>query len=68
MRTEKDPSLFQIALSILAAFIGVQNKENFDRDDSYIEKNGLIPYIVMGFFLAACFFSLLYLVVQIVVP
>jgi len=44
----KDPSIFQIAQSLLASFFGVQSQENMDRDEKYIEKKGIKVYIIMG--------------------
>ena len=41
MSENKDPSIFQIAQSLLASFFGVQSQENMDRDEKYIEKNGI---------------------------
>lgn len=55
MSEEKDPSIFQIALSLFAAFFGVQNQANMARDEKYIEKNGIKVYFMMGFFLVFCF-------------
>ena len=54
MTSEKDPNIFQIAFSLLASFFGVQSQENMDRDEAYIEKNGIKVYVIMGFFLVFC--------------
>ena len=62
----KDPNIFQIAFSLLASFFGVQNQENMDRDEAYIEKNGIKVYIIMGFFLVFCLLVSLYALVKIV--
>ncbi|HIF50412.1 MAG TPA: DUF2970 domain-containing protein [Thiotrichaceae bacterium] len=66
MTEEKDPSIFQIALSLLAAFCGVQNKENMARDERYIEKKGIKVYIIMGFFLVFCLLITLFGIVQLI--
>ena len=66
MTEQKDPNIFQIAFSLLASFFGVQNQENMDRDEAYIEKNGIKVYIIMGFFLVFCLLVSLYALVKIV--
>ena len=66
MTSEKDPNIFQIAFSLLASFFGVQSQENMDRDEAYIEKNGLKVYVFMGFFLVFCLLITLYGIVQVV--
>lgn len=66
MTEQKDPNLFQIAFSLLASFFGVQNQENMDRDEAYIEKHGIKVYIIMGFFLVFCLLVSLYVLVKIV--
>jgi hypothetical protein len=70
MNTEnpKDPNVFQIAWSMLASFIGVQNKKNYERDNAYIEKKGLKPYIIMGVLLVIMFHVTLYTIVKFVIP
>ena len=64
----EDLSLFQIAHSILAAFFGVQSKENYKRDDAYIEKKGILPFVIMGFALAITLHVIIYGIVQLVIP
>ncbi len=66
MNEQKDPNIFQIAQSILAAFIGVQSKKNHERDDAYVEKKGLKPYILMGIALVIVFHLILYAIVKII--
>lgn len=66
MNEQKDPNIFQIAHSILAAFIGVQSKKNHERDDAYVEKKGLKPYILMGIALVIVFHLILYAIVKII--
>ncbi|MBL1142966.1 MAG: DUF2970 domain-containing protein [Proteobacteria bacterium] len=63
----KDPNIFQIAFSLLASFFGVQNQENMDRDERYIEKNGIKVYIIMGFFLVFCLLVTLFGIVKLVI-
>ena len=48
----KEPNLFKVALSVLAAAIGVQNKENHERDFS--EGNPVV-FIVAGLIFTALF-------------
>jgi len=67
MSDQKDPNIFQIAFSLLAAFFGVQSQENMDRDEKYIEKNGIKVYIIMGFFLVFCIIITLIGIVQLIV-
>jgi DUF2970 family protein len=62
----KDPTIFQIAFSLLASFFGVQNKENMARDERYIEKKGIKVYIIMGFFLVFCLLITLFGIVKVV--
>jgi len=64
----KDPNLLQIAWSMIAAFFGVQNKKNFERDNAYIEKKGIKIYIIMGFSLVIGFGLILYTIVNLIVP
>ncbi len=65
---KKDPNLLQIAWSMAAAFFGVQNKKNFERDNAYIEKKGIKIYIVMGFSLAIGLCLILFTIVNLIVP
>ena len=51
MAEQKDPTLFQIVLSVLASFFGVSNKENYDRDNAYLEKVGFKPYLIAAIIL-----------------
>lgn len=65
---QSDPNLLQICWSILAAFIGVQSKKNLDRDNAFIEKKGLKPYILVGIVLTVAFYLTIYTIVKFVVP
>lgn len=67
MTEYKDPNIFQIALSLLASFFGVQNQANMDRDERYIEKNGIKVYIITGFFLVFCLLLTLFGIVKLVI-
>ena len=66
MSEHKDPNIFQIALSLLASFFGVQSQKNMDRDEAYIEKKGIKVYIIMGFFLVFCLLISLFGIVKLV--
>ena len=66
MTEQKDPGILYIILSVLSAFFGVSNKENYDRDRAYIEKVGLKPYIIAALILAFLFVVSIYGVVIIV--
>ncbi len=66
MSDQKDPNIFQIAFSLLAAFFGVQSKEKMDRDAAYIDKKGIKVYIIMGFFLVFCLILTLIGIVQLI--
>lgn len=68
MNTQKDPNIMQIAWSMMASFFGVQNRENFERDNAYIEKKGLKPYIIMGVLLVIVFHLVIFTIVKLVVP
>jgi hypothetical protein len=58
------PSMLQILWSMIAAFCGIQNAANHERDDSYIDEVGFLPYIIVGVGLTAMFVVGLYLLVQ----
>lgn len=55
MTEQKDPSLAYIVWSVLCAFFGVSNKENYDRDRVYLEKAGFKPYLYAGIILTVLF-------------
>lgn len=67
-RKPEDPNILQIGWSILASFIGVQSRKNLDRDNAYIEKKGLKPYIIVGIILTLVFYFSIYTIVKFVVP
>ncbi|MFT7234457.1 MAG: hypothetical protein ACI9QV_000019 [Methylophagaceae bacterium] len=66
MSEQKDPTIGYIIWSVLCAFFGVSNKENYDRDRAYIEKVGVRPYLYAGIILTMCFALSVWAVVQIV--
>ena len=66
MTEPKDPSIFQIAFSLIASFCGIQTKENMARDEAYIEKKGIKVYVIIGFFLVFCILRTLFGIVQLV--
>ncbi len=67
MSDQKDPNIFQIAFSLLAAFFGVQSKEKMERDATYIDKKGFKVYVIMGFFLVFCIIITVIGIVQLIV-
>ena len=66
MSDQKDPTIFQIAFSLLSAFFGVTTKENMERDAAYIEKKGFKVYVIMGFFLVFCIILTVIFIVKLI--
>ena len=64
--TPTEPSLLQMVLSIIAAFCGIQNYQNHDRDNHHIEKVGFKPYIIIGIIMTFILALSLYLTVQLI--
>ena len=65
--TEKTkPTWLQITWSMFAAFCGVQNNANHDRDDDYIEEVGFKPYIIIGIVMTIVIIIAIYVLVQVV--
>ena len=60
------PSLLQITWSMVAAFCGVQNDKNNERDFAYIDEVGFKPYIIIGSALTLIILLALYGIVQII--
>jgi len=60
--------MLQIIWSMIAAFCGVQNQDNHDRDDAYIEEVGFRPYIIAGIVLTVVVIATLWLIVKWVLP
>ena len=65
-QTDTKPSLRQLVMSMLAAFGGVQNQENHDRDNDYLEQAGFMPYIIIGVVMTILFVLLVYGAVQLI--
>jgi len=59
-------TLLNIIQSVLAAFIGIQKNSKFNDDDKFIEKNGFMPYLLVGLFLALIFIISIVSVVSII--
>jgi len=59
-------TLLNIIQSVLAAFIGIQKNSKFNDDDKFIEKNGFMPYLLVGLALAVIFIISLVTVVSII--
>ena len=59
-------ALLNIIQSVLAAFIGIQKNSKFNDDDKFIEKNGFMPYLLVGLALAVIFIISIVTVVSII--
>jgi len=59
-------TLLNLIQSVLAAFIGIQKNSKFNDDDKFIEKNGFLPYLLVGLLLALIFILLIITVVSII--
>lgn len=57
------PSLWQVAKSVLAAFLGVQKRENYERDFQYGKP---WQYIIIGLIGVALFIAILVSIVTMV--
>jgi len=62
-----DPGMLQIFWSMLAAFCGVQNNANHDRDNAYIETVGFRPYIIAGIVLTVAVIVGLWLITKLII-
>ena len=60
------PTWLQMIWSMFAAFCGVQNNANHDRDDDYIEEVGFRPYIIIGIVMTIVIVAAIYILVQVV--
>jgi hypothetical protein len=60
------PSMLQIVWSMIAAFCGVQNSSNHNRDDTYIDEVGFKPYIIAGITLTFAVIAGLWLIVRLI--
>ena len=65
-KTTPQPSMRQILWSMIAAFCGVQNGANHDRDDTYIDEVGFRPYIIAGIALTLAVIVGLWLIVTLI--
>lgn len=61
------PGMLQIFWSMLAAFCGVQNNANHDRDNAYIETVGFRPYIIAGIVLTIAVIVGLWLITKLII-
>ena len=59
-------TLLNIIQSVLSAFIGIQKNSKFNDDEKFIEKNGFMPYLLVGLFLAIIFIISIISVVSII--
>lgn len=59
-------TLLNIIQSVLAAFIGIQKNSKFNDDDKFIEKNGFMPFLLVGLVLALIFIITIVTVVSII--
>lgn len=59
-------NLINIVLSVLAAFIGIQKNSKFNYDNNFIEKNGFMPYLIVGLVLAFIFVILILMMVSVI--
>jgi len=60
-------TLFKIIKSVLSSFIGIQINSRLNEDNNIIEDKGVIPYLVVGFFLAIVFIILIITVVTLII-
>ncbi|MEJ2115694.1 MAG: DUF2970 domain-containing protein [Gammaproteobacteria bacterium] len=58
-------TLFQAFKSVVASFVGVQSKENYERDA--ISDENLVPIIAVGTILAVIVPLFLYLIAKIII-
>ena len=59
----KYKNLLSVTKSVLAAFCGIQSNKKFDDDDSFIQKNGVSSFILIGFGLVFILGLILYFIV-----
>ncbi len=58
-------TLWQAFKSVVASFVGVQSKENHERDA--MSDENLVPIIAVGFILAVVLHLFIYLIVKVIV-
>ncbi len=64
--SQQDPSTFEIVMSVLASFIGVQSSKNHNRDSEYLDKKGFKPFLIAGLILTVAFVLIVASVVTLV--
>lgn len=62
--SEKGPTFFQMTVSIMASFFGVQSSKNHHRD---FEKGKPIHFIIIGFLMTCLWYGAIYFVVNVLV-
>lgn len=65
MDKQQDLTLWQVSLSILASFFGVQNSRNQARD---FKHGKLSQFVIVGFVMAALWYCCIALIVSWVLP
>ncbi len=60
------PGVWQMTLSVLASFAGIQSNQNHDTDEAHIEKVGFMPYIIISVVMTIVFVLLIYGLVQLI--
>ena len=58
--------LFKIIKSVLSSFIGIQKETRLNEDSKIIDETGVLPYVIVGFFLAIVFIIIIISVVSII--
>lgn len=61
---QKEPSLLDVARSVMWAFLGVQKSKNYERDFKHGKPS---QYIIIGLLGVAIFISILVMLVQFVI-
>jgi len=62
-KNEKEPTLFDVAKSVMWAFLGVQKSKNYERDFKHGKPS---QYIIIGLIGVSIFISILVMVVKLV--
>ena len=60
------PTVLQIVWGMVAAFYGVQNSQNHERDFAYLEQVRFKPYIIIGVVLTLTILLALYTIDQVI--
>ena len=61
-------TIWQMLMSLMASFIGIQKRSVMERDMNYLEKRGFKLILVLGFGLLIAIHALIYLIVLFVLP